>query len=110
MLCISRGPLSALQAYKQRMGWTFEWASSAESEFNFDLGVSYHMTELDPEARHNFTQPPGAEGHAGLSSFALLNGEVYHAYSCYSRGLEAFNAGYALLDRAPRGRNEDCPE
>ena len=47
-----------------------------------------------------------AEEHAGLSAFALDDGVVYHTYSCYNRGLEAFNATYQLLDRAPRGRNE----
>ena len=40
--------------------------------------------------------------HAGLSAFALENRLVYHTYSCYSRGLEAFNSAYQLLDRAPR--------
>jgi hypothetical protein len=40
--------------------------------------------------------------HAGLSAFALEDGLVYHTYSCYSRGLEAFNSAYQLLDRAPR--------
>jgi predicted dithiol-disulfide oxidoreductase (DUF899 family) len=45
--------------------------------------------------------------HAGLSAFELENDVVYHTYSCYSRGLEAFNSAYQLLDRAPRGRGED---
>ena len=41
-LCaVSRAPLAKLQAYKRRMGWTFPWASSLGSEFNFDFNVSY---------------------------------------------------------------------
>ena len=32
--------LAKLQAYKRRMGWSVPWASSANSEFNFDLGAS----------------------------------------------------------------------
>jgi predicted dithiol-disulfide oxidoreductase (DUF899 family) len=55
-------------------------------------------------------QPFGCHGgveHAGLSAFALEDGIVYHTYSCYSRGLEAFRSAYQLLDRAPRGRDED---
>src|SRR3954451_11731805 len=40
MMAVSRAPLGAIQAYKQRMGWTFPWASSFASDFNFDFGVS----------------------------------------------------------------------
>ena len=40
MICISRAPLEKLLAYRQRMGWSFNWASSFESDFNFDFGVS----------------------------------------------------------------------
>jgi predicted dithiol-disulfide oxidoreductase (DUF899 family) len=43
----------------------------------------------------------------GLSAFALDDGVVYHAYSCYARGLDAFNGANQLLDRAPKGRDED---
>src|SRR6266581_871083 len=37
---VSRAPLATLQAYKRRMGWTFPWASSLGSDFNFDFNVS----------------------------------------------------------------------
>jgi predicted dithiol-disulfide oxidoreductase (DUF899 family) len=40
MICISRAPLEKLLAYRRRMGWSFNWASSYESDFNFDFGVS----------------------------------------------------------------------
>jgi predicted dithiol-disulfide oxidoreductase (DUF899 family) len=40
MICISRAPLKKLLAYRRRMGWSFNWASSYESDFNFDFGVS----------------------------------------------------------------------
>jgi predicted dithiol-disulfide oxidoreductase (DUF899 family) len=40
MICISHAPLEKLLAYRQRMGWTFNWASSHESDFKFDFGVS----------------------------------------------------------------------
>src|SRR5436305_793244 len=36
---VSRAPLGKLQAYKQRMGWTFPWASSSDGDFNFDFRV-----------------------------------------------------------------------
>ncbi len=40
MICVSRAPLDKLLAYRERMGWGFTWASSHESDFNFDFGVS----------------------------------------------------------------------
>src|SRR5215831_12892048 len=40
MICISHAPLEKLLAYRRRMGWSFNWASSYESDFNFDFGVS----------------------------------------------------------------------
>jgi predicted dithiol-disulfide oxidoreductase (DUF899 family) len=40
MICVSRAPLEKLVAYRERMGWSFNWASSYKSDFNFDFGVS----------------------------------------------------------------------
>jgi predicted dithiol-disulfide oxidoreductase (DUF899 family) len=119
--CISRAPLEKLQAYKQRMGWTFPWASSADTDFNFDFGVShteeelaqYLTADLGPVPRLAAdcgTDPAGymAEG-PGLSAFARDDGAVYHTYSTYQRGLEVIMGYYPLLDRAPFGRNEGDP-
>jgi predicted dithiol-disulfide oxidoreductase (DUF899 family) len=60
------------------------------------------------DAVFNFTRRPFAAENPGLSAFALDGGTVYHTYSCYGRGLDAFNATFQLLDRAPRGRDEDA--
>src|SRR6185437_7057855 len=40
MICVSRAPLEKLLAYRQRMGWSFNWVSSYGKSFNFDFGVS----------------------------------------------------------------------
>ena len=40
MLFVSQAPLETLRAFKRRMGWSFPWVSSANSEFNIDLGLS----------------------------------------------------------------------
>ena len=40
MICVSRAPLEKLLAYRERMGWSFTWASSHDSDFNVDFGVS----------------------------------------------------------------------
>jgi predicted dithiol-disulfide oxidoreductase (DUF899 family) len=121
MVCASRAPLARLDAYKLRMGWGFAWVSSGHSDFNYDYGVSVRGADAgasqpemerltgDPATgpRYNFTKPGFAAEMPGLSAFALEDGVVYHTYSCYGRGLDAFNAAYQLLDRAPHGRDED---
>jgi predicted dithiol-disulfide oxidoreductase (DUF899 family) len=121
MLCVSRAPLAKLDAYKRRMGWTFDWVSSGRSDFNYDFGLSVRGLDAGPtqpemerpsadraaDAVYNFTQKPYGAENPGLSAFALDDGVVYHTYSCFARGLDVFNSAYQLLDRAPMGRNED---
>ena len=103
------------------MGWRFPWVSSGRNEFNYDFAVSVPGVPAGPsmpemprdlgeaarDRRYNFTKEPSAPEQPGLSAFALDDGLVYHTYSCYGRGLDAFNGAYQLLDRAPKGRDED---
>jgi predicted dithiol-disulfide oxidoreductase (DUF899 family) len=120
MVCASRAPLDSLDAYKRRMGWSFPWVSSLRNDFNVDYGVSLPNVSAGPSQpemprgaevgagfHYNFTKDAFAPEMPGLSAFALEDGVVYHTYSCYARGLDAFNAANQLLDRAPRGRDED---
>jgi predicted dithiol-disulfide oxidoreductase (DUF899 family) len=112
-VAVSRAPLERLDAYKHRMGWSFPWVSYGESDFNLDFAV---FTE---EGRRtgkgfNFGTPKHAdeidlretELH-GLSAFALEDGVAYHTYSTYDRGTDALNATWQLLDRAPKGRDDE---
>lgn len=131
---ISRAPLAKLQAYKRRMGWTFPWASSHGSDFNFDFNVSFTEEQQREEGiEYNYVrEAPLAEipsrttadgsttfaamsgtdmatytrERPGMSTFVLEDGVVYHAYSTYARGLDGLWGMYQWLDRAPRGRNE----
>ena len=48
MMLVSRAPLEKLQAYKQRMGWSIDWASTAGGDFNRDLGFTNTEEELKP--------------------------------------------------------------
>jgi predicted dithiol-disulfide oxidoreductase (DUF899 family) len=118
-LCISRAPLEKLQAYKRRMGWRFPWVSSHDSDFNFDFDVSAPAERIAPMleggappvvtqlAAECGTEPLGyMTEQQALSAFALSDGAVYHTYSAYARGVEIVMGFYALLDRAPKGRNE----
>jgi predicted dithiol-disulfide oxidoreductase (DUF899 family) len=109
MICVSRAPLEKLSAYKRRMGWDFTWVSSLGSDFNFDFGVSFTEDQQANGAEYNFRweDNPGDEW-PGLSSFALQDGAVYHAYSTYDRGTDVLNTFYQLLDRAPKGRDEEA--
>jgi predicted dithiol-disulfide oxidoreductase (DUF899 family) len=127
MTAISRAPLEKLRAYKRRMGWTFPWASSFGSDFNYDFHVTFTEqqqragiveynframdtgTELsDPDTLAVFgTDLTTALREApGMSAFALEGGVVYHTYSAYTRGLDSLWGVYQWLDRAPKGRNE----
>jgi len=129
---VSRAPLAKLQAYKQRLGWTFPWASSLSSDFNYDFNVS--LTEEQQrkgDIEYNYERgghamdladPPeivvrlgvtcGTDAAAytrerpGMSAFTLEDGVVYHTYSTYARGLDGLWGMYQWLDRAPKGRNE----
>jgi predicted dithiol-disulfide oxidoreductase (DUF899 family) len=126
---MSRAPLAKLNAFKQRMGWTFPWASSHGGDFNFDFNVS--LTERQqreggfeynyrPEAPLRSDQGPvpvcaamtGTDGptfmrdRPGMSAFVREDGAVYHTYSAYARGLDGLWGMYQWLDRAPKGRNE----
>lgn len=100
-VAVSRAPLAALHAYRERMGWSFEWVSSLGTSFNEDYGVSNAST-------YNYAPVDGPmEESPGLSTFVLHDGQVFHTYSCYARGLDPFNSAYQLLDLTAFGRNED---
>ena len=134
-LCaVSRAPLAKLQAFKRRMGWSFPWASSFDSDFNYDFQVAHTEEQQQSGAvEYNFRTTDmrpvleaGVEGlwgteiastvgtdwatyrreGPGVSAFALEDGVVYHTYSAYERGVDGLWGMYQWLDRAPLGRNE----
>jgi predicted dithiol-disulfide oxidoreductase (DUF899 family) len=119
MMLVSRAPLEKLQAYRKRMGWSIDWASTAGSDFNRDLGFMHTEEELraflegeipptvEQMAEASGTDVAGyvAEG-PGLSAYTLQDGVVYRTYVTTARGLEPTMGYYSLLDRTPMGRNE----
>ena len=133
LTAVSRAPIEKLQTYKRRMGWSFPWASSGDSSFNFDFNVSFtEMQQRDGEVEYNYQRgrhamdaDPAPEpvqqfaatcgtdaktyarDRPGLSAFVLEDGVVYHTYSTYARGLDGLWGMYQWLDRAPKGRNEN---
>ena len=129
---VSRAPLAKLQAYKQRMGWSFPWISSHGGDFNFDFNASLtEEQQREGRVEYNYrreaawtlrgnSEGPLAEMAAttgtdastymrerpGMSAFVLEDGVVYHTYSTYARGLDGLWGMYQWLDHAPKGRNE----
>jgi predicted dithiol-disulfide oxidoreductase (DUF899 family) len=113
-LCASRSPLETLQAYKRRMGWSFPWVSSEGSDFNRDFSA-FNEEDRRNGTGFNFGTPRRADLNVlhdeelmALSAFALEDGVVYHTYTTYDRGTDVLNPTWQLLDRAPRGREDDA--
>jgi len=110
LVAVSRAPLAKLIAFKQRMGWTFDWLSSAASDFNYDYAVSFTAEQIRSGAKtYNFgTSGFGTEEAPGISVFYRNEaGEIFHTYSCFARGLDMMNAAYHYLDLTPLGRHEE---
>jgi len=108
MVAVSGGPLESLLAYRRRMGWSFEWVSSANSEFNVDFGVTFTPDEAEHGGFYNYrTQPTGLTEREGMSVLARdEQGRIFHTYSAYARGLDLMNTAYNYLDTVPKGRDE----
>ena len=110
MAAVSYAPYENLAAYRKRMGWDFPWYSSRGSDFNFDYRVSFTPEELAAgKADYNYRTDPISVGSEapGISVFTRgEDGEIYHTYSAYARGLDMLNVAYHYLDIVPKGRDE----
>ena len=129
LTAVSRAPIEKLLAYRERMGWSFPWASSFGGDFNFDYGVGLTEVQQDqgyeynyqqqgvvsrntPDAPQTFGAMCGVDRRTylrelpGMSAFVIEDGEIFHSYSTYGRWLDALWGSYPWLDRAPLGRNE----
>jgi predicted dithiol-disulfide oxidoreductase (DUF899 family) len=106
LVAVSRAPVDRIEAYRQRMGWTFRWVSSLGGDFNFDFAVSFDPAKRTEGARnYNFaTAAFGGEEAPGISVFRRgEDGAIYHTFSTYGRGLELVNGTYHMLDLTARG-------
>lgn len=108
-LAVSIAPLEKLLAFRDRMGWNFNWVSSQKSDFNRDFQVSFTKDEVGGDVHYNYKDGKFPETEApGLSVFYKdSDGAVFHTYSCYARGLDALIGTYQYLDLVPKGRDED---
>jgi predicted dithiol-disulfide oxidoreductase (DUF899 family) len=110
LVVVSRAPLPEIQAYQKRMGWRFKWVSSYGSDFNFDYHVSFtEEEEKKDKVYYNYTEDEFMSDELpGLSVFYKdEDGNVFHTYSTYARGLDTLVGTYNFLDLTPKGRDED---
>ena len=109
LVVVSRAPIAQIEAFKKRMGWNFKWVSSFGTDFNYDYHVSFTKEEqAKGKVPYNYdmVEFPSEEG-PGASVFYKKEGEVFHTYSTYARGLDMLLGAYNFLDLTPKGRDEE---
>jgi predicted dithiol-disulfide oxidoreductase (DUF899 family) len=120
LVAVTRAPHEKIAAFRERMGWTFPWYSSYDSDFNYDFHVTvddrvapvqiWYRTESEmAETSMPWTKRMRGDW-PGISAFLQVDGEVYHTYSTYGRGIEEFHNGYHYLDLTALGRQEAWEE
>ena len=122
LICLSRAPIERLAAYRQRMGWQFQYVSTYGTDFPFDFGLATteEQARQSPEVQEVLNDPPeflvewsgqtGAELKDGLLenpgwiAFARENGTIYHTYTVTAP--DPFVAPYFsfLLERTPKAQ------
>jgi predicted dithiol-disulfide oxidoreductase (DUF899 family) len=110
LVVASRARREQIEAFQKRMGWHFKWVSSFENDFNRDYRVSFTKDEMAPGAKpYNYGSSGFPSDEApGISVFIKdAEGDVFHTYSAYARGIEELLGVYTHLDFAPKGRDED---
>ena len=87
LVAVSRAKLDTLDAYRDRMGWSFKWVSSYGSDFNYDYQVSFTADEIEKgEMYYNYavTKFPADEAPAISVFYKDGDGDIFHTYSCYA--------------------------
>jgi predicted dithiol-disulfide oxidoreductase (DUF899 family) len=107
---VSRAPLAKIERFRERMGWTFKWVSSAPDDFNYDFDASFRPEDVAAaRATYNYAPVKGtfADREGASIFYKDASGAVFHTYSCYARGIDLLNTAYNFLDLAPKGRDEE---
>ena len=108
LIAVSRAPLPEIAAYKQRMGWLFQWVSAYGNDFNYDFHVSFRPEQKEGEVYYNYEVGDfESDEMPGVSVFIKdPSGAIFHTYSAYARGLDILVGTYNFLDLVPKGRDE----
>ncbi len=114
LVLVSRAPLTEIEPFRVRMGWSLPWYSSFGSDFNYDFHVT--TDEAVAPVEYNYRDKATLERlgqtyhvkgeQPGVSVFLQEGGRVYHTYSTYGRGLDLLLTSYNYLDLTPFGRGE----
>lgn len=110
LVAVSRAPQPKIEAFKKRLGWSFPWVSSNQNDFNRDYHVSFTKEEMAKgkvEYNYGLTEFPSEEAPGVSVFYKDANGEIFHTYSSYARGLDILLGAYNYLDLVPKGRDED---
>ncbi|PYX72194.1 MAG: DUF899 domain-containing protein [Acidobacteria bacterium] len=108
-VAVSRATLPEIDAFKKRMGWKFKWVSSNGTDFNYDYNVSFTKEQVsggNPIFNYG-TIPAYGEETPGASAFIQKDGEIFHTYSTYARGLDILLPMYNWIDLTAMGRHEE---
>jgi predicted dithiol-disulfide oxidoreductase (DUF899 family) len=109
LVAVSRAPLAKIEPFKKRMGWTFKWVSSVANDFNHDYHVWFTPEDIHSGAVfYNYSKAKmDLADREGVSVFYKNeNGDVFHTYSAYARGIDLLNTAYHYVDLVPKGRDE----
>ncbi len=107
---VSRAPWKEIQPFKQRMGWRFKWVSSFHNDFNFDHHVSFTPEQIRSGTLfYNYadTRMKISEREGVSAFYRDGQGDVFHTYSSYARGIDLLNTTYNFLDLTAKGRDEN---
>ena len=110
LVVISRATRPEIDAFQKRMGWQFKWMSSFGNDFNVDYHVSFSKDEkAKGKVYYNYemTEFPAEEAPGASVFYRKGDGEIFHTYSSYARGLDILLGAYNFLDLTPKGRDED---
>lgn len=120
LVAVSRGPYDKIAAYRERMGWTFPWYSSAGTDFNYDFHATVDdrvgpvlfnfRTEAELAERGTPWNPSMRGDWPGLSAFLRVGDEVFHTYSTFARGIDHAGTASYYLDLTALGRQEAWEE
>lgn len=109
LAAVSRATWPEIEAFQKRMGWKFKWVSANGTDFNYDYKVSFSKEDVaNKKMQYNYaiSEFPSEEA-PGASIFSKRDGEIFHTYSTYARGLDMMLNAYNFLDLTPKGRDED---
>ena len=120
LAAVTRAPYAKLAAFRERMGWTFPWYSSARGDFNVDFHATLDervtpvlldfRTESELADAGKPWQADMRGDWPGISAFLHVDDEVFHTYSAFGRGIEEFHNGDNYLDLTALGRQEAWEE